>query len=67
MRTWLVSAWQRTAGKGAFRNGSDGKDLYIPVPVGTIIRRKGAEVLPFGATPLPRIHALPAAATPDAL
>lgn len=32
------------AGQGSFRDGADGNDLYIRVPVGTIIRRKNAEV-----------------------
>lgn len=32
------------AGQGSFRDGGDGTDYYIKVPVGTIIRRKGAEV-----------------------
>lgn len=34
----------RPAGQGSFRDGGDGSDCYIKVPVGTIIRRKGAEV-----------------------
>lgn len=32
------------AGQGSFRDGGDGTDCYIKVPVGTIIRRKEAEV-----------------------
>lgn len=32
------------AGQGSFRDGGDGKDTVIKVPVGTIIRRKDAEV-----------------------
>jgi GTPase involved in cell partitioning and DNA repair len=32
------------AGEGSFRDGGDGKDLYIRVPVGTIIRKKDAQV-----------------------
>lgn len=32
------------AGQGSFRDGADGTDCYIRVPVGTIIRRKDAEV-----------------------
>lgn len=32
------------AGQGSFRDGADGDDLYIKVPVGTIIRTKEAEV-----------------------
>jgi GTPase involved in cell partitioning and DNA repair len=33
-----------SAGQGSFRDGGDGSDLYIRVPVGTIIRKKDAEV-----------------------
>eukprot|EP00879_Flechtneria_rotunda_P027928 GHRR01029979.1.p1 GENE.GHRR01029979.1~~GHRR01029979.1.p1 ORF type:complete len:363 (-),score=76.02 GHRR01029979.1:234-1322(-) len=33
-----------SAGQGSFRDGADGGDLYIKVPVGTIIRKKNAEV-----------------------
>jgi hypothetical protein len=32
------------SGEGSFRDGGDGKDLYIRVPVGTIIRKKDAQV-----------------------
>lgn len=32
-------------GQGSFRDGADGNDLYIKVPVGTIIRKKDAEVM----------------------
>eukprot|EP00775_Hariotina_reticulata_P013773 gene13773-13894_t len=32
-----------SAGQGSFRDGSDGADLHIKVPVGTIIRKKGAQ------------------------
>jgi hypothetical protein len=32
------------AGQGSFRDGGDGNDLYIRVPVGTIIRKKDAQV-----------------------
>eukprot|EP00879_Flechtneria_rotunda_P001326 GHRR01001476.1.p1 GENE.GHRR01001476.1~~GHRR01001476.1.p1 ORF type:complete len:621 (+),score=182.90 GHRR01001476.1:200-2062(+) len=32
-----------SAGQGSFRDGADGGDLYIKVPVGTIIRKKNAE------------------------
>jgi hypothetical protein len=36
------------AGQGSFRDGGDGKDTVIKVPVGTIIRRKDAEVMKGG-------------------
>jgi hypothetical protein len=36
------------AGQGSFRDGADGSDCFIRVPVGTIIRRKEAEVCVVG-------------------
>lgn len=38
------------AGQGSFRDGADGDDLCIRVPVGTIIRKKEAQVPHHGSS-----------------
>lgn len=46
-----AAAATTAAGQGSFRDGGDGTDCYIKVPVGTIIRRKEAEVGGWRAGP----------------
>lgn len=34
-----------SSGAGSFKNGSDGEDLVLPVPVGTVVKTPGGEIL----------------------